>query len=335
LIITVTGKLGSGKTYWVVNYLIEKYYVWKEDIFQFVPKGYLRVVTNIDSLNIDHVDLKYEIERLGLNGVFNKSYVEVGSNTIFIIDEAQNIFHRKFYDKDVFYFFQMSRHYGVDVLLVTQDIDSMCKEIKILQEYEIRAENRSRRTKNMFVYKYLSGDEIFKRQLLRFDMKKAMLYKSFNLKESEKVPNVWIRYVVYACVLLLLSVGAVKFLSAGLFGGAKKMSSKKGSMFLDPEEVEKERLRDGRGKILVDQKSIVSGPGLHNKLRREEVMPVVEDSGKIVRIDSNSESFSSSLDGGIREKTVVEFKPLSREALASGLEKSLTCSNNHCTIETN
>jgi len=326
MIITITGKLGSGKTYWIVNYIIEKYYVWKEEIFQYVPKGKVRVVTNIDGLLIDHVNLNDEIERIGIDKVFDKSYVDRDGNTIFIIDEAQNIFHRKYYDKNVFYFFQTSRHYGVDVLLITQDVDSLCKEIKILQEYEIRAEDRSRRPKNTFVYRYISGEDNFKRQLIKFDIKKAMLYRSRLKEESEKVPNVWMRYVVYACLILIVTFVGFKFMTSMWKRDTKnlvdiKKSSKKSSSVLisnDELNIEKEK-----EKALFENDAGVS-KNLESPEKIENQENGKENSNDIEKIEDSYVP---------RKKLVLERKVLSNELLRSGISQSLSCSDNVCVLE--
>lgn len=206
MIFTVTGKIGGGKTYWAVNYMVEKYLVYKPDVFQYVPRTDLRIVTNIRDLYLPHTNLNVEINRLGISGVFNSNYVQGHFNTIFVIDEAQIIFHRKYYDKDVFAFFQTSRHYGVDIILITQDTDSMCKEVKILSEYEIEATSRSRRTKNVFVYKYKDGEEVSKRKIIKFDKKIAALYTSRFKEEKEQAPMVWKRYALIAAVFIIAVV---------------------------------------------------------------------------------------------------------------------------------
>lgn len=206
MIILVTGKIGGGKTYWCVNYLIEKYYEYKQSIFQYVPnRKNIRIVTNIDSLDLPHEDLEKIVDEKGLQYVFNKDYV--GSDSVvFIIDEAQRpkYFHRKFYDPKVFEFFQMSRHYGCDVLLITQDVNSLSRELKFLCEFEVRAMPRSRRTQNMFVYQYLAEDEKFKQQLLKFDKKIGALYRSQSKDETSKVPRVWKPYAIGVSVAVVL-----------------------------------------------------------------------------------------------------------------------------------
>lgn len=349
MILTITGKLGSGKTYYVVNYLIEKYFLWKEDIFQYVPRNNLKIVSNIDDLAINHVDLNSEIERVGLSGVFNKSYVERDGNTIFIIDEAQNIFHRKFFDKDIFYFFQTSRHYGVDVLLITQDVESLCKEIKILQEYEIRAEDRSRRTKNMFVYRYISGDDVFRRKLIRFDLKKAMLYRSRIMEESEKVPNTWARYVVVGVVLLVVAGLAVRFAFKAMWGsGSVQAPGSSENVFLSEQDLPGVRPSGIDVNELVKFEDVENGEnGLfgggviqdsHESFAENSIKNSINFKSR--RYNMGSDSFESEGSDDFpgdeyvpRPKTIVEFQKLPQEFVDRGVVASLSCSNNLCIVE--
>jgi len=111
-----------------------------------------------------------------VRALWDKGYKKI----IFAVDEAQKYFDRKFYDKDVFFFFQYHRHYGVDILLATQDASVLPKEIRVLAEFIIRAEQRSLTLKS-FKYKYYSPDgstHLFN-QTLRKDDKVFSIYKSF------------------------------------------------------------------------------------------------------------------------------------------------------------
>jgi len=87
----ITGKIGGGKTYWCVNYLVEKYYQYKASIFQYVPnKTNLRIITNIDSLDLPHENLEKLVDEKGLEGVFCPEFIGADS-CIFIIDEAHSL----------------------------------------------------------------------------------------------------------------------------------------------------------------------------------------------------------------------------------------------------
>lgn len=203
MIVLVTGKLGAGKTYFCVNWILKKYYRYEPEIFDYVPTRPVQIVTNIEEFGLEHISLDDAIREKGLNKVFNPDYC-TGKSVVFVIDEAQNIFDRKFYDKNVFSFFQMSRHYGADILLITQDIDSLARELKHLAEYEVRSSPRSRRLNGVFAYDYRSGEEPFKQQKIRFDARVASLYKSQYRSETMKVPKTYTRYIFIAIACLLL-----------------------------------------------------------------------------------------------------------------------------------
>lgn len=208
MITIVTGKIGGGKTYWAVNYLVGKFFIYKDDLFQFVPRTDVVVITNIRDLDVEHRNLDEEISKLGIEGVFSQSYVS-GKSVVFVIDEAQKYFDRKFYNKNVFSFFQMSRHYGSDIVLITQDVETLSKELRNLYEYEIQAVARSQRLKNTFMYKYISHDEVFKRQNIKFDKKVGNLYRSQFRNETEHVPRVWGKFLIIGLVCCAVALFGV------------------------------------------------------------------------------------------------------------------------------
>jgi hypothetical protein len=227
MITVVTGKIGGGKTYWAVNYLIKKFFIYQDELFQYIPRSDVVVISNIRDLEIEHRNLKTEIDKLGIEGVFSPAYVQ-SKSCVFIIDEAQQYFDRKFYNKNVFGFFQMSRHYGVDVILITQDIETLSKELRSLYEYEIKSIARSQRLKNTFVYKYIVHDEVFKRQAINFDKKIGNLYRSQFRNETESVPRIWGKFLIIGLVCIVVALFGVSRL-INLFKSGKEtvISSKK------------------------------------------------------------------------------------------------------------
>lgn len=230
MIITVEGKIGSGKTYWAVNFLIEKFFVWKDELFTYVPKGNLRVISNIKELAIPHIDLDEEIQlRGGIERVFTVDYPgikDANTSTIFVIDEAQSpeYFHRKYYNPAVFLFFQKSRHLGIDVVLITQDRFTLCKEIQVLSEYNVIAVPRSVRTKNVFMYKYMHGNEVGRRKSIIFNKRIAALYRSFEKLENEKVRYLWKKYAIGVVVAFIVVMVGFKLAMSSFFGNSSSVS---------------------------------------------------------------------------------------------------------------
>lgn len=228
------GVPGSGKSYAMVYYL-RRWADWDEFYKEWVLNEGVVVISNIDSLRIPHLNLDRLISELGgVREVFSEGFVKAlwdkgYKKIIFAVDEAQKYFDRRFYDKDVFFFFQYHRHYGVDILLATQDASVLPKEIRVLAEFIIRAEQRSL-TLNSFKYKYYSPDgntHLFN-QTLRKDKRVFSIYKSFHAEEADKPPNVLIRQLVLPVAGFFLFIGfAYVYVTTFMFPKPSKPPSHK------------------------------------------------------------------------------------------------------------
>jgi hypothetical protein len=221
----IDGKIGSGKTYYAVYHILKKYYHYDEILDEYFPRKNLVLISNIDGLKLEHIALDAEVEKHGLEYVFSEQYVNSLRDgrkfpIIFLIDEAQSpkFFHRKYYNERVFYFFQYSRHYGVDAFLITQDVDSLAKEIRVLPEYTIHAVSRTHTTGYNFQYKFISNDEVTKTKFVKIDKSVFRVYKSFNFDETEKPKPVYIRYFIFIAAAFICAILAFKFIFLSNFG---------------------------------------------------------------------------------------------------------------------
>lgn len=212
----VDGNIGSGKSYYVLNHIISNYYKWDDVADTFVPKDdELVIYTNIDGNKLGK-DLNQVIaDAGGLNPFFTVDYQKAflqGKRVIYVIDEAQgpNYFHRKYYDVQVFYLFQFSRHLGIDFYLITQDVKSLAKEISILPEYLVHSVSRTNRLRGVFKYKFLTGSECFKTKTLKPEKRVFAYYKSMDQQETEKITSAPFRYMVIAGLLLVAVIMAFK-----------------------------------------------------------------------------------------------------------------------------
>ncbi|MBT9169220.1 MAG: hypothetical protein DDT19_02574 [Syntrophomonadaceae bacterium] len=206
----VTGILGSGKTYFCVYEMLKRYFKFSEEFYEWQPKQDVNVeiVTNIAGLKLPVKNLDHEIERAGsIENYFSVPYhtYHVGNESkrvVIIIDEAQKIFHRKFYNKDVFYFFQYSRHLGFDIYLITQDVSSLSKELQNLAEYEVRAVRRSLQA-GFFRYLYCIDDKKIGTRNLKRDSKVFAIYHSLEPNRSEfaDIKSVPMRNLGYFIIL--------------------------------------------------------------------------------------------------------------------------------------
>lgn len=213
----VEGGPGSGKSYYACKYLI-KYCTYDKLYQEYILSANVLVISNIEGLRIKHRDLNVCIEKAG--GVENFFTVEnfeklqsmfKVSNIILVIDEAQKIFDSKFYDKEVFFFFQYHRHLGVDIFLLTQSRSTVSRQLLPLCEYFLQAVPRSKGIYGTFRYKvvdakgnYLYGVSV------KQDQQVFRAYKSFSSDEIEKPKNVLLRYAVMFVVVGLITYGLFK-----------------------------------------------------------------------------------------------------------------------------
>lgn len=215
----IEGKIGSGKTYYAVNHVFKSWFKWCDKTDTWVNKDSeidLKVYTNIANMKIGF-DLNNAIEEAGgLNPFFTEKFqIEFCEelNVVYIIDEAQSydLFHRSYKDKEVLTFFQKSRHLGIDIYLVTQDTQTLAKELRNLAEYHIVAVQRTKTLGNMFTYKFYAGKDCFKTKRIKKDPKIFSLYRSMIEKEVEKVRSAALKYIIMFVLIIGLAVGMFKF----------------------------------------------------------------------------------------------------------------------------
>ncbi|WP_096892983.1 zonular occludens toxin domain-containing protein [Candidatus Scalindua japonica] len=83
------------------------------------------------------------------------------------------------------FFFQMHRHLGCDIYLITQDVRCLARELQQLAEYVIKAVRGSNSIGKSFTYKFYSGDECFKTKRIKQDQKVFGMYRSMIIGEGE------------------------------------------------------------------------------------------------------------------------------------------------------
>jgi len=214
----VEGKIGGGKTYFCMHHMIKRYFEYDPILDEYIPKRGFCIVSNIDKLRLDHVDLKTDVTEKGLLSVFHRDYVDDlrvrfrASNVVFIIDEAAHYFNSKFFNEDVFHFFEFHRHLGLDVYLIVQNIHSMPLRLTALAEKIIHSVSRTYNTPGTFRYKEIDQNETLRSFIIRRDKKIFALYQSFEFEESEKIRPIYYRYGLYIGVGILLIVFLFKFM---------------------------------------------------------------------------------------------------------------------------
>ena len=243
----IEGKIGSGKTYYAVHHVFKEYFKWCDETDTWIQKNSdveLRVYTNIQNMKIGY-DLNLAIEKAGgLNPFFTQEYQESfceNLNVIYIIDEAQShdLFHRGYKDKPIFTFFQKSRHMGIDIYLITQDVQCLAKELRTLAEYHIFAVQRTKTIGNMFTYKFYAGKDCFKTKRIRKDNKVFSLYRSMIEKETEKINSAVFKYIIMFVVIISLAGVMFKFVFLNMLLGMGKPEVKVDSSAVAVQEEKK------------------------------------------------------------------------------------------------
>lgn len=216
----ITGIPGSGKSYYAVHHLLKNYFIWNESLQQYQPKEKITIITNIDSLTLDHINLDLAIKESGktlyefFTVPFQEKIQKKYPKIIYLLDEAQRFFpYRDKIPKETCFFFEYHRHLGVDVYIITQDKKLVSQNVTLLIENEIHAIRRSLSIMGEFRYLIKSGQEIQDRFTLRKDQKVFRVYKSMDKKEIEKVSNPFMKYIW----LILLATGACLLFAWRLF----------------------------------------------------------------------------------------------------------------------
>jgi hypothetical protein len=217
MITLVEGCIGSGKSYYVVREILYTYFKFSEEKLKWIPREDMEVAiySNVDGFYLAK-DLDMAIKEAGgLIKFFNDDYQEKFTRLcrhVYIIDEVQKKFDRKFYDKPVFNFFQYHRHYGVDIYLITQDVYSVAREIGSLPEFRISAVRRSYSYSKEFRYNFMVGNDIFRRRTYRTDLRVFSAFRSSTVDCSHNVKSFSRRYFIYIGVFVFLVFGGFYFM---------------------------------------------------------------------------------------------------------------------------
>src|SRR3989304_1706626 len=129
MITLIEGRIGSGKSYFAVRDILYQYFTFELDKVQWIPRSDIdvEIYSNVDGFWVVK-SLDEEIKKAGgLEIFFSESYQKKFTKLkrhVYVIDEAQKstLFHKKFYNAEVFYVFEFSRHLGIDFFLITQDL---------------------------------------------------------------------------------------------------------------------------------------------------------------------------------------------------------------------
>ncbi|MEZ9897606.1 zonular occludens toxin domain-containing protein [Vibrio breoganii] len=236
MIYAITGRPGGGKSYEAVA-------------FHILPalKDGRKVVTNV-TLNIDYLKtvLGDEVESLvvlvdgqldqfgsttrpfsQLQDYQDEWRNESGQAPLFVIDEAHMSLPCRGCSVEVLEWYSMHRHYGADIILMTQNIRKVHRDIKDMVEVHYYCvKNTALGSNKSYTRKVKNGanGEVLNENIRKYQEKFFKFYQSHTgsnkaIQEAtaKDVKPIWHHWTVWLSCILLLSGPAVFFFNGGSF----------------------------------------------------------------------------------------------------------------------
>ena len=144
---------------------------------------------------------------------------------LFVIDECQTLFPKNFKSEDVLRFFQLHRHYGIDVVLLSQDYKLVCPSISLLSEFQYRAvSDTANPLPGFFMYRQMVGWEQIGRKFKRKKQKVFDLYKTadFDQKKVKRKARPMLIIFIICAILGIIGILKVQSYKTGIKRGTIK-----------------------------------------------------------------------------------------------------------------
>ena len=218
----------SGKSYFAVNYLV-RFTQFDELYNEYILDKNVLIISNIEGLKIRHWSLNYclglsddaklhqasneSIQKFFTIENFEQIMKKTGKNHVILcIDEVHELFPSGYKDQKVYEFFAYHGHIGLDVIFMTQGIESMSRMFNPLLEFVVKVTPRSKKVYKTFTYKYytLKGLYLYSKVLTQ-KQEVFRAYKSFRQDEHQKPKSALLNAVIMMTVLLVAGVGMFKF----------------------------------------------------------------------------------------------------------------------------
>jgi hypothetical protein len=224
----IEGPLGSGKSYFAVNYVFKftKY----DDLYdEYVLAENVLIISNIEGLRIKHWDLdellkKQTIEQFFSIDNFESIQKKTGKNhVVLLIDECHLLFPAGYKNDGIYAFFAYSRHLGLDIILLTQGIQSTSRMFNPLLEFVVKVTPRSRQVLNNFSFSYitLTGHFLYSKSIAKRQIV-FKAYRSFRVDEKQKPKNAILHWVIITCIIFFSAAFLFKTALAIVKGKGEK-----------------------------------------------------------------------------------------------------------------
>ncbi len=242
MITILDGVPGSGKSYYAVQAIAKNFCAYDEFSRQYLLKPNVCLITNIEGLKLNNMNLDLLIKEYELNRVFSLDYFkhlkEKFSHVILIIDEAQKYFN-KYNWESISFAFQYHRHLGLDIYIITQDVSLLPRGLTVLAEYIISARPRSLKIGGFFLYDF---QDITKRLRLfskHLRYKKAIfnLYSSYQFDETQKPKSAILHWGLIALVIIIISIFGFRYVIFHMWGRTANATPERSLIASNPKPI--------------------------------------------------------------------------------------------------
>lgn len=209
----IEGKPRTGKSYYLVKTLVDKYFDRDPKTNKVNLKAQysdLKILSNIEGLKIPHENLDSAIEKAGgVSRFFSKDFQEgvykKYPRVLYYIDESQDYFPSNFRDNNVFAWLRYHGHWGQEVVLACHGVNLLPSNISTLADSVTRTMPQSLSFlggKDLKYSRIVSGEKLDTKSMV----KRSWVFKLYKSQETdviEKPKNPFMKYAVIIFILLI------------------------------------------------------------------------------------------------------------------------------------
>lgn len=223
----VYGVPRSGKTYYCVNHLLKKYFVFDKGLGEYVRKKEfenVKIISNIAGLKLEHQDLMEWVKYAGgIDKFFSydsqeKIYLKHGP-VVYLIDEAHMYFPSDYKCKEVINWFTYHAHWGQTIYIMSQAFSLLPRRLTDLVDlcrYALPPSSTLLAGRDL-KYNVIAGREFVDKETLIKNKKVFAVYKSQEANEVERAKNPMMKYVI-GIGLIVLFIGWKGYTFVSSFG---------------------------------------------------------------------------------------------------------------------
>jgi len=241
------------------------------------------LVTNIDSVHVQHITYD-DFRAQGLMDVEKlRKFIEQNGykRVVVIIDECQRYF-AGLKDPQEFFFFEYSRHLGLDIFLIVQSVTALPRRLVELAEFVVEAQPRNLRT---IGFRYFLRDSKTGMKLsvqgVKVDKTVFKMYKSFDVKESATPAKTQLTKIAVGAIVIVGVLITAKLAINHAFNADMNNVKQKTETISRPKENKKTEQKQAVNKgtkieSIKDLGQWIKRPGKSNTKPNKDIAGVIE-----------------------------------------------------------